>query len=148
MKKMSYVQSQKLKEHGKELVSEYTGSKNIDWELLRFCNKKYTSVVGGASKLFKHFLKNHSGSVISYADRRRSQGNLYKQLGFVFSHNSSPNFFYTKGLMLESRQKYQKHKLPKLLENFDATLTEKQNMFNHCYRIIYDCGNQVWVYST
>jgi hypothetical protein len=122
-------------------------NKKIDWELIRFCNKKYTTIVGGASKLFKHFLKNHSGSVISYADRRRSQGNLYKQLGFDFSHNSVPNFMYVKNRELFSRQKFQKHKLKNQLKNFDPEKTAEKNMEEHGYRKIYDCGNQVWIYK-
>ena len=41
------------------------------YELIRFCNKLNTNVVGGASKLFKHFIKEFNpSSVISYADRR------------------------------------------------------------------------------
>jgi G:T-mismatch repair DNA endonuclease (very short patch repair protein) len=126
-------------------------NKKIDWELIRYCNMLNTSVIGGASRLFKHFLKNHTGSIISYADRRHSQGGLYKNLGFEFSHNSDPNYFYydknKQPYILESRQKYQKHKLPALLENFDPDMTETENMYKHGYRKIYDCGNQVWVYE-
>jgi hypothetical protein len=69
-------------------------NKTIEWELIRYCNSLNTSVVGGASRLFKHFLRNHDGSIISYADRRHSQGGLYENLGFVFSHDSDPNYFY------------------------------------------------------
>jgi endogenous inhibitor of DNA gyrase (YacG/DUF329 family) len=123
-------------------------NKKIDWELIRYCNMLNTSVVGGASRLFKHFLKNHTGSIISYADRRHSQGGLYKNLGFEFSHNSKPNYYYYKDhRTLESRQKFQKHKLSVILENFDPDLTESQNMYNNGYRKIYDCGNQVWIYN-
>ena len=43
--------------------------------------------------------------------------------------------------------KYQKHKLPKLLEAFDANLTEWQNMQNNGYDRIWDCGNDVWKWS-
>ena len=34
------------------------------WELVRFCNKLNTSVVGGASKLFKHFIKAYKPNVV------------------------------------------------------------------------------------
>jgi uncharacterized protein (DUF1786 family) len=37
--------------------------------------------------------------------------------------------------------------LHKLLENFDNSLSESQNMFNHGYRRIWDCGNNVYVYT-
>ena len=124
--------------------------KNYDWELLRFCNKKYTSVIGGASKLFKHFTKSNTGIIVSYADMRRSTGNLYDTLGFELSHISEPNYWYwnkKKDLILESRIKYQKHKLGNILEEYDANLTESENMYNNDYRKIYDCGNQVWEYK-
>lgn len=68
-----------------ELVSVMTFGesrfKKGEFELLRFANKLYTNVVGGASKLLKHFLREHSGvkEIVSYADRRWSKGNLYEK---------------------------------------------------------------------
>ena len=121
-------------------------------ELYRMCAKLNTTVVGGASKLFKYFERNFKCSgVISYANRRWSNGNVYKKLGFEFLYNSKPNYFYIKGNSydankLESRNKYQKHKLKDLLYNFDEKLTETENMFNNKYRKIYDCGNMVFIY--
>jgi len=120
-------------------------SKKYDWELLRFCNILNATVVGGASKLLKCFRRSNSGSIVSYADKRRSDGNLYQLLGFSYSHDSPPNYWYFKNMVLESRQKYQKHKLSKILKHFDATLTESENMYKNGYRKIFDCGNQVWV---
>ena len=121
-------------------------SSDVEWELLRFASKKGISVIGGASKLFKYFLTNFTGGIVSYSDRRYSQGNMYSKLGFTFSHFSEPNYFYFKNgsLKLESRQKYMKHKLPTLLENFDPSLTEWQNMQINGYNRIWDCGNSVW----
>ena len=124
-------------------------SSEVEWELLRFVSKKYISVVGGASKLFKHFVNNYSNGlgIVSYSDRRYSQGNMYSKLGFKFSHNSQPNYFYFKNsLHLESRQKYMKHKLSNLLEVFDESLTEVENMKNNGFNRIWDCGNSVWIY--
>lgn len=119
-------------------------SKKYNWELLRFCNKLGYSVVGGASRLLKQF--NEIGTVVSYSDKRWDTGNLYEKLGFKYSHTSSPNYFYTKDkLKLESRNKYQKHKLHKLLEIFDPRLNEYQNMLNNGYDRIWDCGNAIWI---
>ena len=136
---------------GDELVSVMTFGrsrydKKIDWELLRFCNRLENSVVGGASKLLKAFRRENVGSIISYADKRRSRGGLYKALGFTLSHKSEPNYFYfgNNSMKLESRIKYQKHKLEKVLDKFDSELTESENMYANGYRKIYDCGNQVW----
>ena len=120
---------------------------DCDIELVRFANAKYTSVVGGASKLLKHFMRLNEGkSIVSYADRRLSSGNLYKQLGFKFSHHSRPSYFYTKdGLNVLSRYATQRKHLPKLLNDFNQSLSEALNMKNNGYSRIFDCGVSVWV---
>jgi hypothetical protein len=138
--------------YNEELVSIMTFgisrfNKNYEWELLRFCNKVNFSVVGGASKLLNYFVKNNSSSIISYADRRWSDGNLYKQIGFDFLHNSKPNYYYVTGTERHSRNKYQKHKLKEILPIYDSILSEKVNMENNGYYRIYDCGNSVWKYK-
>jgi hypothetical protein len=122
-------------------------SKKYEYELLRFCNKINTTVVGGFSKILKHFERVHTPkSLVSYANRRWSTGKVYEVNGFEFSHNSIPNYFYFKedSNILESRNKFQKHKLKNILESFDETLSEKDNMFLNGYRRIYDCGNIVY----
>lgn len=125
-------------------------SKKYEWELLRFCNKLGYHIPGGASRLLKHFeLINSPKSLISYADRRWSVGNVYEKLGFKFSHASRPDYWYWNwnigGHKLESRVKYQKHKLKNILKEFDPLKTEKQNMADNGYYRIYDCGNLVYV---
>jgi hypothetical protein len=124
-------------------------NKNFEWELLRFSSKLNHVVVGGASKLFTFFIRLHNpNSVISYCDYSRSHGNLYKQLGFFHSHISKPNYFYTIDYTtLESRQKYQKHKLDTKLNKFDPSLTEWENMKNNNYDRIWDCGNIVMTWT-
>ena len=83
-----------------ELVSLMTFGKcrfdkKHEWEMLRFCNKLGYHIVGGAGKLLKHFERNlKPKSLVSYADRRWSQGKLYKALGFKLDHISAPNYWY------------------------------------------------------
>ena len=123
---------------------KYKGDNN--YELSRLCSKTGINVIGGASKLLKYFERNYNPElIISYANRRWSIGNVYEKLGFKFSHKTAPNYFYFRGNTLESRNKYQKHKLNKILPVFNPELTEKENMFNNGYRRIYDCGNLVYV---
>lgn len=122
--------------------------KNLEntYELLRFASLKNTRIIGGASKLLKNFIKLYKPKLIkTYADRRYSQGKLYKALGFTHTHSSKPSYFYwdKKGsLHLESRLKYQKHLLKNKLDNFDPKLSEVANMFNNGYRRIWDCGTE------
>ena len=140
--------------HENKLVSLMTFGKSrfnkkYNWELIRFCNIKNTSVIGGFSKLLKFFIKNNEGSIISYADRRFSNGNIYLKNNFKLLQKSSPNYFYLKlkgYRTLLSRQNFQKHKLRNVLDNFDENVSEWQNMKNNDYDRIWDCGNLVFVY--
>lgn len=127
-------------------------SKSVEWELLRFSTAVGINVVGGAGKLFKHFVAVHSPmSVVSYCDYRWGTGNLYEQLGFKHTHDAKPNYFYFQRNGdtndLKSRVKFQKHKLKDALSIFDPSLTEWQNMTTNGYDRIWDCGNGVFVWS-
>ncbi len=121
------------------------GSKNDEktYEMLRFCNKLNTTVVGGASKLLKHFIREvHPKRIISYADRRWSNGNLYIKLGFKHTHDSRPNYFYIIGHKRENRFKYRKDVLVK--QGFDPSKSERQIMQERGIHRIYDCGSMVF----
>lgn len=120
-------------------------SKEGSYEMLRFCNKLNYSVVGGASKLFKYFIKNHDvKNIISYSDNRYFDGSLYEKLGFEFVDNTKPNYFYTINHDRLNRFKFRKDVLVK--EGFDPNKTEKEIMKDRGYNRIYDCGNKKWVY--
>lgn len=138
--------------HGEDLMSVMTFSKSrynkkIEWELIRFSSLKGVTVVGGASKLLKYFELNYKPkSIISYANRRWSDGNLYDKLGFSFSHFTKPNYFYfhNNNGELESRQKYMKHKL-RSLDNYSDNKTEYEIMKENGFMKIYDSGNRVYI---
>ncbi len=122
-------------------------SKKYQYEMIRFCSKIGYTIQGAASKILNYFEKKYNPlSIVSYANRRYSVGNLYNQLGFKLEHTSKPNFFYfDREYILYSRQKFQKHKLKKELEFFDNNKTALMNMFDNDYRVIYDSGNMVFV---
>ena len=103
-------------------------NKNYEWELSRYSSSKH--VIGGAGKLLKYFERIYKPkSLITYADRRFSQGKLYYKLGFTFDHFSSPNYFYCdQNLNILSRIHCQKHKLKDILKDFDESLSESENM--------------------
>lgn len=137
-----------------ELVSVMTfgkrrrnlGSKSSvegEYELLRFCSRIGTTVVGGAGKLFKAFVTEMNPSmIISYCDRRWGEGGLYSELGFTFVHNSQPSYFYVVNDRRKNRFQYRKDVLVK--EGFDPNKTERQIMAERKIYRIYDCGCGVW----
>ena len=59
-------------------------SKQYEWELLRYANLSNYTIYGGASKLWKQFLKDYSPkSVITYTNNDFGNGFVYKKLGFT-----------------------------------------------------------------
>jgi hypothetical protein len=123
-----------------------TNSKK-EFELIRFCNKLNTNVVGAASKLFKQFVKNYKvdeGYIISYADISMFTGDMYNKLGFKYIHRSKPNYFWVVNNKREHRWKYNKQNLIK--EGFDGSKTEVQIMHERGYYRIWGCGQDRYVY--
>ena len=59
------------------------------FELIRFCNKNFYTVVGGLSKLIRYFEETHSpGDIMTYIDRSWGEPNAYYALGFVLDKNA------------------------------------------------------------
>lgn len=139
-----------------ELVSVMTFSKprydkKYEYELSRFCNKANIVVRGSAEKLFNYFIKNFKpSSIVTYSDRRYFGGMIYNLLGFSFVIHTEPNYFYIINhySQLKGRIQFQKHKLKNLLPDFDSNLTEWENMKNHGFDRIWDCGNSKWVWKS
>lgn len=119
---------------------------NGEWELIRFCNKLNYNVVGGASKLFKFFLKNYKpDKILSFSDNRFFNGDLYKVLGFNYSGYSKPSYFYVINGVRHHRYNFRKDVLVK--KGFDSDKTEHQIMLDRGIYRIYDCGNKKWVFN-
>ena len=129
------------------------------YELYRFVTAKNFSIPGGASRLFKHFIKVFNPKqIISFADRRWSihlekdsqvhstKLNLYEQLGFKLKSISKPNYFYVDKSISKrhSRFKFTKHKLKEL--GCTDTMTEHEFMNSIGYFQLYDCGQLVYEY--
>jgi len=78
--------------------------------------------------------------LISYVDRRYFDGHGYKNWTLI--EKTNPNYWYiSSNYILESRIKYQKHKLFRLLDKYDENLSEYENMVMNGYTRIWDCGN-------
>lgn len=116
-----------------------------EYELIRFCNLLNTSVIGGASKLFKYFIKNFKyDKLISYSDMSIFDGGLYEKLGFKYSHLSSPNYYWIIDGIRKHRFNYNKKKLVK--SGYDPSKTEIQIMNELGYYRIWGCGQKKWIY--
>lgn len=133
--------------YNNELVSVMTFSKtNLsrrikDWEINRFCHKLGIRVVGGASKIFKRFITDHNPkSIISYADSRWSEGDLYGVLGFDFVKQTVPNYWYVYPGTTKRIHRFALRKT----NTDDKLKTEKTLRKEQNYLVIYDCGSTKW----
>jgi len=108
--------------------------KDNEYNLSRFCNKLNTSVIGGASKLFKYFINKYNPTrVISYADNDWSIGNLYEKLGFNKVHLTKPDYKYLVENKRVHKSNYRKSK---------TGISEKELNIPK----IYDCGKLKYSY--
>ena len=115
-----------------------------EFELVRFVTDGST-VVGGASRLLKYFIKTYNPSkIISYADLRWSEGNLYKTIGFAELSKPIIGYWYV--------EKYEKRahrfnftKQTLVNEGADPNMTEWEIMQELGYDRIWDCGHQKYI---
>lgn len=118
---------------------------DADQELLRYASRGM--VVGGFTKLLRaHTRSQPKGTkILSYADRRWSTGNVYERNGFACIGNTEPGYWWCRGTERYHRHRFQKHRLHKLLKNFDPEKTEVENCTANGYWQVYDCGHSRWI---
>ena len=125
-----------------ELVScmTFTKPKNTQytWELSRFCNKHDCIVQGGASKLFKHAVKNmnYGDTIVSYNDITKTSGKIYKTLSFSCISINNPNYIWMNFTTGDIRTRYQ-----------EQASGEVDRMHKLNYHRICDCGTKTWLYK-
>lgn len=103
------------------------------------------------NKLISFFIKNYQPkSIVTYADRRWSDGNLYKTINFKYIGTTSPNYWYIDKSHKKRyhRFNFRKNILNKKIENFDPSLTEWQNMQLNGYDRIWDCGHLKFLWES
>jgi len=126
-------------------------NRNYEWELLRLCTHKDYTVVGGAERLFKHFiLTNKPKSIISYCDNSKFSGHVYEKLGFKILRSSKPTCHWYN---LKTKQ----HITDNLLRqrgfdqlfgtNYGKGTSNKELMLEYGFLPVYDCGQTSFVWN-
>ena len=115
------------------------------FEILRFCNKLGTIVVGGFSKIFKSVLSElNFEKIITYSDCSIFNGDVYLKNGFDFIKKTAPGYSYIVKGVRKNRFNFTKSNLVKM--GFDSNKTERQIMYDNGFYRIYDCGNYKFEY--
>ena len=138
--------------YNSELVSlmtfgEARFNNEATWELIRFCSKAGFNIVGGASKLFKYFIKTYNpSSVVSYSDITKTKGDIYSILGFSVVSVSKPRYVWVNHNTVYSRYQCQKKHL--ISRGWGTKeQTEKEIMESHNFFQIYDCGRRTHIWT-
>lgn len=128
-------------EYNNELVACIAFIKNTDgsYNLNRYATS--CNVVGGFTKLLTHFEKTYNfPKIITFADLRWSDGNLYYNSGFIMDKLLKPDYYWIKNQTRYHKFGFRHVGMKMKLENYDPNLSETKNMHNHGYLRIYDAG--------
>lgn len=123
-------------------------NKKYQWELLRLCTKVRWSVVGGTQKLFKSFERKAAPtSIVSYCDKSKFEGAVYKQLGFQLLRQGAPSRHWY-------RAATEQHITDNLLRAQGADrlvgtslgrgTSNAQILRDNGFVEVYDCGQDSW----
>ena len=117
-------------------------------ELLRFCNKCGIQIIGGASKLFKYYIKHYNPKeIISYSSNDISDGNLYNVLGFHNIGETKFSYWYIEPNTFQRFHRLQFTKAKLVKDGFDPSLTENEIMMKRGFYKICDTGQQKWKFN-
>jgi hypothetical protein len=136
---MTFDKKRRFISKGVEIDGEY--------ELIRFCNKLNTNVVGGFSKLLNYFiLLNKPYKIITFSDIRWSGINpektVYSKTGFNVVGITPPNYWYVdRKKYIHRYHRYTFRKNVLIGEGYSKEKTEWEIMQEKNYDRIWDCGS-------
>lgn len=118
--------------------------RNMTWELNRFACAVGLHVVGGASRLFAAFVREHCPDrVVSFSDNRWSDGGLYQRLGFEKVNSGTPNYWYILPNVTKRMHRYGLRKTPADPQQQTEVELRKQQGYDR----IWDSGSSRWEWS-
>lgn len=124
------------------IVAAMTFVKKADgrWDLNRFATSH--NVPGGFSRLLRHFERNNLWTeVVSFADRRWSEGEVYITNGFDLDTVLAPDYSYIVNNKTVHKFNFRHKNLGNILgEKYNPSLSETENTSQAGLLRIYNCG--------
>ena len=124
--------------------------RKLGWELTRYAVAPGWRIAGGFDRLWTAFIKAHNPKkVVSFSDRRWSEGGLYLRAGFAYDGETKPTYWYAR----ESRRtryhksNFRKARIEQKLGPLQDGETESQAMSRFGWYKVWDCGLDRWVWS-
>lgn len=99
------------------------------------------NVVGGFSKLLKYFeIQFNYPPIITFADLRWSNGDLYYNTGFKEAQQLPIDYYWTKNNKLWHKFNWRHKQMRNRLKYYNPNKSESENMRENGYAKIWDCG--------
>ena len=140
--------------HENDLVQVMTfGSprftKKYNYELLRLCTKPEFEVIGGASKLFKHAVRDlNLTNIISYCDLAKFNGDVYQKIGMKLDHVAEPQEIWSKGNRKITANLLRQRGYDQIFNtNYGKGTSNDELMLTNGWLPVYDCGQAAYVYG-
>ena len=107
-----------------------------------------TKIIDGIKFVIDHIYTNNPSvtNISVLCDLAISTGVEYNDAGFTKDVMLPPNYYWTDGDDVISRDRCNTDTLPEWLATYDECKTVDQNMFEAAYRKYYDCGYQKYVH--
>lgn len=124
-------------------------NKNCEYELLRLCTHKNYKVVGGAERLFKHFLNTYNpSSIVSYCDLSKFTGKVYTDLGFKLNSKPRPSKHWSKGKMHITDNFLRQRGYDQIFNtNYGKGTDNELLMIQNGWLPVYDCGQATYIWN-
>lgn len=133
--------------HDTELIQVMTFgkpryNKQADWELIRYCTNPNFAVIGGAEKLFKLAVTVINPQLlVSYCDKSKFTGEVYKKLGFTLADEGSPSRHWCKGSKHITDNLLRQRGYDQLFgTNYGKGTSNEQLMLDNGWLPVCDCG--------
>lgn len=122
-------------------------NKNFEYELLRLCTKSNYRIIGGAKKLFNHFMKNYKPeSIISYCDNSKFSGEIYKELDFILKDFGTPSKHWFNGKRHITDNFLRQRGFDQLFgTNYGKGTSNEELMIKSGFVEIYDSGQSIYI---
>lgn len=132
------------------IPARFGDTREGSYEVLRYVTS--TTVVGGFSRLLKAFVEETPDAriIVSFSDKRWSQGGLYSKTGFTHVGATEPGYDYVNNRYQRvNREIFMKHKgednvKKGLLKSFSPELTELENCVRSGWYRTWNCGMDKW----
>lgn len=108
------------------------------YEISRFACELDNVVVGGLSKLLKHYMRIYNNKkIMTYADRRFGEGLGYGKVGFDLVGDSGIDYWYSDGIQ----------RFDRFIIKTDGEMTEREKAAEMKLYKVWGCGSNIWVYN-